>query len=74
MIVLMLSVAIKAKPPVALALKETVMPSAVSWMTILTLIGGTVAASSSSRKRTASSTRAFPTLKMPRKAPSTALR
>lgn len=42
MIVLMLSMAIKAKPSVALALKETVMPSAVSWMTILTLIGGTV--------------------------------
>ncbi len=42
MIALMLYVAIKAQPPVALALKETVMPSTINWMTILTLIGGTV--------------------------------
>ena len=42
MIALMLYVAVKAQPPVALALKETVMPSTINWMTILTLIGGTV--------------------------------
>ena len=42
MIALMLYVAFKAAPPVALAAKETVMPSTVNWMIILTLIGGTV--------------------------------
>lgn len=33
---------VKTKPPVGLALKETVLPSTIDWMTILTLVGGTV--------------------------------
>lgn len=33
---------VKTQPPVALALKETVLPSTIDWMTILTLVGGTV--------------------------------
>jgi len=42
MIAMVLFVAIKTQPPVGLALKEAVLPSTVDWMTILTLIGGTV--------------------------------
>lgn len=33
---------IKTQPPVALALKETVLPETIDWLTILTLVGGTV--------------------------------
>ena len=33
---------VKTMPPVGLALKETVMPSKIDWLTILTLVGGTV--------------------------------
>lgn len=33
---------IKTAPPVGLALKETVLPSTIDWLTILTLVGGTV--------------------------------
>lgn len=33
---------IKTAPPIGLALKETVMPSTIDWLTILTLVGGTV--------------------------------
>jgi Mn2+/Fe2+ NRAMP family transporter len=33
---------LQTQPPVALALKETVLPSTIDWMTILTLVGGTV--------------------------------
>ena len=32
----------KTQPPVGLALKETVIPSQIDWLTILTLVGGTV--------------------------------
>ncbi|MBQ4470095.1 MAG: divalent metal cation transporter [Synergistaceae bacterium] len=42
MIALMLYVAIQSAPPVALAAKETVMPTTINWTVILTLIGGTV--------------------------------
>ena len=42
MIALMLYVAVKAAPPVDIAAREAVMPSAINWMVILTLIGGTV--------------------------------
>ncbi|MBQ7578216.1 MAG: divalent metal cation transporter [Synergistaceae bacterium] len=42
MIALMLYVAVQSTPPVALAAKESVMPTAVNWTVILTLIGGTV--------------------------------
>ncbi len=42
MIALMLYVAVKAAPPVAIAAKEVVAPSTINWMVILTLIGGTV--------------------------------
>ena len=42
MIAMVLFMVVKTQPPVALALKETVLPSAVDWMTILTLVGGTV--------------------------------
>ncbi|MDY3868697.1 MAG: NRAMP family divalent metal transporter, partial [Pyramidobacter sp.] len=42
MIALMLYVAIKAAPPVALAAREVVAPTTINWMVILTLIGGTV--------------------------------
>ena len=42
MIALMLYVAVKAAPPVAIAAKEVVAPTKISWMVILTLIGGTV--------------------------------
>ena len=33
---------VKTAPPVGLALKETVLPSTIDWLTILTLVGGTV--------------------------------
>lgn len=33
---------LKTQPPVGLALKETVLPSQIDWLTILTLVGGTV--------------------------------
>ncbi|MDY9920702.1 MAG: NRAMP family divalent metal transporter [Synergistota bacterium] len=42
MIAMVLFMVFKTQPPVALALKETVMPSKIDWMTILTLVGGTV--------------------------------
>ena len=42
MIALMLYIALQSTPPVALAAKETVMPSTINWTIILTLIGGTV--------------------------------
>jgi Mn2+/Fe2+ NRAMP family transporter len=42
MIAMVLFMAFKTQPPVALALKETVLPSTIDWMTILTLVGGTV--------------------------------
>lgn len=42
MILMVLFMVFKTKPPVALALKETILPSEVDWMTILTLVGGTV--------------------------------
>lgn len=42
MIAMVLFMVFKTQPPVAVALKETVLPSKVDWMTILTLVGGTV--------------------------------
>ncbi len=42
MIAMVLFMVFKTRPPVAVALKETVLPSKVDWMTILTLVGGTV--------------------------------
>lgn len=42
MIAMVLFMVMKTQPPVALALKETVLPSQIDWMTILTLVGGTV--------------------------------
>jgi Mn2+/Fe2+ NRAMP family transporter len=42
MIALVLIVAVRTHPPVALAVKETVAPSQVDWFSILTLVGGTV--------------------------------
>ena len=42
MIAMVFIVVIKTQPPVALALKETILPSTVNWVTILTLVGGTV--------------------------------
>jgi Mn2+/Fe2+ NRAMP family transporter len=42
MIAMVLFMVFKTQPPVPLALKESVMPSTVDWMTILTLVGGTV--------------------------------
>lgn len=42
MIALMLYVAVQSTLPVALAARETVMPSIINWTVILTLIGGTV--------------------------------
>ncbi len=42
MIAMVLFMVFKTQPPVALALKETVLPSTIDWMTILTLVGGTV--------------------------------
>ena len=42
MIAMVLFMVFKTQPPVAMALKETVLPSKIDWMTILTLVGGTV--------------------------------
>ena len=42
MIAMVLFMVFKTQPPVALALKETVLPSDIDWLTILTLVGGTV--------------------------------
>jgi Mn2+/Fe2+ NRAMP family transporter len=42
MIALVVIVVFKTHPPMGLALKETVLPSTIDWMTILTLVGGTV--------------------------------
>lgn len=42
MIAMVLFMVIKTRPPVALAMKETILPSQIDWMTILTLVGGTV--------------------------------
>ncbi len=42
MIAMVLFMVIKTQPPVPLALKETVLPSKIDWLTILTLVGGTV--------------------------------
>lgn len=42
MIAMVLFMVVKTQPPVALALKETIIPSQIDWMTILTLVGGTV--------------------------------
>ena len=33
---------VKTQPPIGLALKETILPSSIDWLTILTLVGGTV--------------------------------
>ena len=41
MIAMVLFMVFKTQPPVAIALKETVLPSKIDWMTILTLVGGT---------------------------------
>ncbi len=42
MIALVCFMVFKTQPPVALALKESILPSTVDWMTVLTLVGGTV--------------------------------
>lgn len=42
MIAMVLFMVVKTQPPVGLALKETFLPSQIDWMTILTLVGGTV--------------------------------
>lgn len=42
MIAMVLIVVFKNNPPVALALKETIAPSTIDWMSVLTLVGGTV--------------------------------
>lgn len=42
MIAMVIFMVFKTQPPVALALKESVLPSTIDWMTILTLVGGTV--------------------------------
>ncbi|EHM10211.1 Mn2+/Fe2 transporter, NRAMP family [Thermanaerovibrio velox DSM 12556] len=42
MIALVLFVAVKTHPPIGLALKETILPSTIDWLTVLTLVGGTV--------------------------------
>ena len=42
MIALVLFMVFKTQPPVALALKESVLPSTIDWMMVLTLVGGTV--------------------------------
>lgn len=42
MICMVAFVLIKTCPPVGIALKETVIPSTIDWLTILTLAGGTV--------------------------------
>ena len=42
MIALVLFMVFKTQPPVALAIKESVLPSTIDWMMVLTLVGGTV--------------------------------
>lgn len=42
MIAMVIFMVFKTHPPVALALKESVMPSTIDWMIVLTLVGGTV--------------------------------
>lgn len=42
MIAMVLFMVVKTQPPVGLALKETFIPSKIDWLTILTLVGGTV--------------------------------
>ena len=42
MIAMVLFMVFKTQPPVPLAIKETFIPSTIDWMTILTLVGGTV--------------------------------
>jgi len=42
MISLVLFMVLKTQPPVGLALKESVLPSTIDWMMVLTLVGGTV--------------------------------
>lgn len=42
MIALTLWIAWRAQPPLGLALREAVLPSRIDWLTILTLVGGTV--------------------------------
>jgi len=42
MIALVLFMVIKTQPPVGLAIKESVLPSKIDWMMVLTLVGGTV--------------------------------
>jgi Mn2+/Fe2+ NRAMP family transporter len=42
MIALVGVVVFKTRPPVGLAIRETFLPSTIDWMTILTLVGGTV--------------------------------
>ena len=42
MIAMVVFMVFKTHPPVALALKETILHSKIDWMTILTLVGGTV--------------------------------
>ena len=42
MIAMVLFMVFKTQPPIPLALKETVLPSEIDWLTILTLVGGTV--------------------------------
>jgi Mn2+/Fe2+ NRAMP family transporter len=42
MIAMVLFMVFKTQPPVTLALKESVLPSSIDWMIVLTLVGGTV--------------------------------
>lgn len=42
MIAMVIFMVFKTEPPMALALKESVMPSTIDWMIVLTLVGGTV--------------------------------
>ncbi len=42
MLVMVTFMVIKTQPPVGHALKETVLPSNINWLAILTLVGGTV--------------------------------
>jgi len=42
MIAMVCFMVFKTQPPIGMALKETILPSTLDWMTILTLVGGTV--------------------------------
>lgn len=42
MIAMVAFMVVKTQPPIGLALKETILPSTIDWLTILTLVGGTV--------------------------------